>query len=125
MQETVAAWEKGEGGLDAIGLSDVALRELDGVEPTTEMAGFAGRVLVLQGGRDYQVTREDYAGWEAALDGREDTTFALFPDLDHRFVRGQGKARPEEYQTLGHVDVRVIEAIAAWIPGASAPAQGR
>ena len=113
--EVVDAWSRGEGNLESLGLPDAYLAEVDAVRAATEARGFDSRLLVLQGGRDYQVTREDFALWKAAHEDREQATLRLFPDLDHRFVAGQGKGRPEEYQTLGHVDARVIEAIASWL----------
>ncbi len=78
---------------------------------------FNGRVLVLQGGRDYQVTRQDFALWERGLPGYPRTTCRLFEDLNHLFMAGKGKATPAEYQKPGHLDVRVIEMIAKWIVG--------
>lgn len=72
-------------------------------------------MLVLQGGRDYQVTLDDLRGWEAALSGRRDVRFRVFPDLNHLFITGQGRPTPTEYQIPGHVAQEVIEEIAAWI----------
>ncbi len=72
-------------------------------------------VLVLQGGRDYQVTEADFAGFRTALRGRPNTAFHLYPDLNHFFQQGQGKAVPSEYLKPGIVDRRVIEDIARWV----------
>jgi dienelactone hydrolase len=72
-------------------------------------------MLILQGGRDYQATTEDYALWKRALGKREDVTLKLYPDLNHLFIAGEGMATPQEYMQPGHVDARVIEEIAAWI----------
>ena len=39
-------------------------------------------MLILQGGRDYQVTvADDLARWRAALDGRPDVTIRVYPDF--------------------------------------------
>jgi dienelactone hydrolase len=88
------------------------LRQYD---PAAEARRLALPVLVLQGERDYQVTMQDFAGWKKALDGRAFATLKSYPALNHLFMPGQGKARPEEYQRAGHVDVKVIEDIAAWL----------
>jgi hypothetical protein len=72
-------------------------------------------LLILQGGRDYQVTQEDFDLWKAALSDREDVEFGYYPDLNHCFVGGEGMATPEEYNTPGSVAAEVIEDIAAWI----------
>lgn len=72
-------------------------------------------LLVLQGGRDYQVTREDYELWRAALEGRR-ASFREYPELNHLFMEGQGKATPQEYLAVrGHVAERVIFDIARWV----------
>lgn len=72
-------------------------------------------MLVLQGGRDYQVTSEDFDGWKKALAGRSDVTFRFYPDLNHLFAEGKGKATPAEYEQPQHVAAAVIEDTAEWI----------
>jgi uncharacterized protein len=72
-------------------------------------------VLVLQGGRDYQVTKADFEGFRSALRGRPNTAFHLYPDLNHLFQKGKGKAVPKEYLQPGPVDQRVVEDIARWV----------
>ena len=57
--------------------------------------------LVLQGGRDYQVTTEDFENWKAALGPRKDVEFQLYPKLNHLFFEGQGLPTPDEY-TAAH-----------------------
>ncbi|MGH2896259.1 MAG: alpha/beta fold hydrolase [Solirubrobacteraceae bacterium] len=49
------------------------------------LAATLGRpMLILQGGRDYQVTvDDDLARWKAALDGRPGVTIRILPDLNH------------------------------------------
>jgi hypothetical protein len=73
------------------------------------------RLLVLQGGRDYQVTTVDYAGWQAALSGHANAKMILYPDLNHLFQTGVGKSIPSEYEKPGHVAEKVITDIAGWV----------
>jgi fermentation-respiration switch protein FrsA (DUF1100 family) len=73
------------------------------------------RLLVLQGARDYQVTTQDFAGWQAALSGRANAKLILYPDLNHLFMAGTGKSTPAEYEQPGHVDKQAIADIATWI----------
>jgi uncharacterized protein len=75
------------------------------------------RMLILHGGRDYQVIEADFEAWKAALGARKDVRFELYPDLNHLFMRGEGKATPAEYSRAGAVDERLIEHIAEWIRG--------
>jgi pimeloyl-ACP methyl ester carboxylesterase len=84
-----------------------------------DIAAFARRLqlpaLVLQGGRDYQVTKQDYELWQEVLKDNPSARFKFYPDLNHLFVTGQGMATPTEYTTSrGHVDARVIADIAAF-----------
>jgi len=72
-------------------------------------------MLILQGGRDYQVTEKDFENWKKSLSSRRDVTFKLYPDLNHLFIAGKGKPAPSEYSRAGHVDKQVIDDIAAWI----------
>ena len=57
----------------------------------------------------------DFAEWKKALEGRKNATFKSYPDLNHLFMTGEGKAKPEEYFKLGHVEEAVILDVAAWI----------
>jgi uncharacterized protein len=90
----------------------LSLREAD---PAGTAARLKQRVLILQGERDYQVTMMDFADWKKALAGKENARLKSYPDLNHLFMTGKGKSRPDEYNKAGHVDVRVIEDIARWI----------
>jgi dienelactone hydrolase len=85
---------------------------------TYDAPGTAARLrmpmLVLQGERDYQVTMADFAGWKKGLSGRSDVTLKSYPALNHLFMEGKGKARPDEYDRPGHVAKEVIDDIAAW-----------
>jgi len=88
------------------------LREHD---PLTAVKSLHMPLLILQGGRDYQVTEMDFAGWKKALDSRPGVTFKLYPELNHLFMAGQGKSTPGEYEHPGHVAESVIDDIAEWI----------
>jgi dienelactone hydrolase len=89
-------------------------------------AGAAARLhrpmLILQGGRDYQVTDQDFAGWKRALAGRSDVTFKSYPSLNHLFVTGEGPSTPAEYAKPAHVAQQVVDDIAGWVKSLSGPA---
>jgi len=72
-------------------------------------------MLILQGGRDYQVTMDDYRGWQEALSLRSDVVLKVYPECNHLFIEGEGTSTPAEYQVPGHVAEVVIEDIANWI----------
>jgi len=103
--------------LDLLGarLPGSYLLDLRAYHPAELAATLAVPMLVLQGGRDYQVTRADFAVWQRALGGKKNATLRLLEALDHRFVAGTGPSRPADYGHLGHVDAAVIEAIARFV----------
>ncbi|UCC40760.1 MAG: DUF3887 domain-containing protein [Candidatus Aminicenantes bacterium] len=89
-------------------------------------------MLILQGGRDYQVTVEDFEGWKKSLSSRKNVKFKFYPKLNHLFIAGKGIITPAEYQIAGHVAKAVIDDIALWIkiigkdkiPKGSGPLEG-
>jgi hypothetical protein len=72
-------------------------------------------LLVLQGGRDYQVRTVDFDLWRSGLAEHPKTVLKLYPALNHLFMVGEGKSTPAEYQRPGHVEAQVIADIAGWI----------
>jgi len=90
--------------------------DICGYDPPEMAKTVARPMLILQGGRDYQVTTEDFENWKRALGGRKDVEFHLYPKLNHLFYEGEGILMPLEYvQKHGSVAPYVIEDIAAWI----------
>ncbi|MGB8960147.1 MAG: alpha/beta fold hydrolase [Candidatus Aminicenantales bacterium] len=90
--------------------------DLRGYDPAETAKAVAKPMLILQGGRDYQVTTEDLENWKKALGGRKDVEFHLYPKLNHLFFEGAGIITPLEYvQKHGSVAPYVIDDIANWI----------
>jgi len=88
---------------------------LKGYDPAKAAQSISRPFLILQGGRDYQVTEKDFENWEKALSSKENVTFKTYPSLNHLFISGKGPSSPSEYQKQGHVDERVIQDIVNWI----------
>jgi len=88
--------------------------DLQGYDPAAVAATLKQRLLVMQGGRDYQVTVADFERWKTALAKHPAAEFRLYPALNHLFLPGQGKSLPPEYSVPGHVPIEVIDDIAAW-----------
>ncbi|PYH95977.1 alpha/beta-hydrolase [Aspergillus ellipticus CBS 707.79] len=89
-------------------------REFHPLGYARELAGKP--VLVLQGGRDYQVTVEDdYRRLREGLGGYASVEFRVYEELNHLFVAGEGLSTPAEYGKGGNVDGRVVEDIVAWV----------
>lgn len=72
-------------------------------------------ILVLQGGRDYQVLPADVDEWEAAVGRHPGLEVRRYPSLNHLFIAGEGAPRPEEYAVPGHVDEAVTGDLARWV----------
>jgi uncharacterized protein len=71
-------------------------------------------MLILQGGRDFQVPPAgNFTVWQSAFAHRKNVTLKLYPDLDHLMMFGTGPSL--NYFKAGHVDEQVVTEIAAWI----------
>ena len=86
-------------------------------DPAALIADETRPILVLQGDRDYQVTLDDYARWEKALDKKKSATLKRYAALNHLFVAGEGKSTPGEYQVPANVAEEVVADIAAFVAG--------
>jgi pimeloyl-ACP methyl ester carboxylesterase len=88
---------------------------LRGYAPAEIASKLTCRMLILHGDRDYQVSAADFGGWEGQLFSKPSATLKRFPNLNHLFMAGKGKATPMEYEQSGHVAKEVIEVIANWV----------
>ncbi|MCZ6698856.1 MAG: alpha/beta fold hydrolase [Planctomycetota bacterium] len=88
---------------------------LDKMAPVKYALKYEKPMLIIHGGRDYQVSMKDFAIWKKELGGRKNVTLKKFSQLDHLLTAGKGKSTPAQYQTPGHVDRRLIERTAKWI----------
>jgi len=89
--------------------------DLNAYDPAAAAAALKIPLLVLQGGRDYQVTTQDFDRFRAALAGHANATLTLLPRLNHLFMAGEGKSTPAEYSRPGHVDGEVIDDIVSFV----------
>lgn len=89
--------------------------DLRSYDPVKTVAALGVPAMLLQGGRDYQVSPErDFGLYKQALTGKSNVVLRLFPSLNHLMVGGTGASTPAEYDQPGHVDVDVVTAIAAF-----------
>ena len=98
--------------------------DLRSYDPVKVAAGLKVPILVLQGGRDYQVTSADFDLWKKALASDPRVTFKFYPSYTHLFNAGAGSGPPSplDYEKPGHVSEDVIADIAKWIKGNAASA---
>jgi hypothetical protein len=88
--------------------------DLRGYDPVKTARKLKIPILILQGGRDYQVTPSNYEAWATAIGRRSNVTMKIYPDLNHLFMSGTGRSAPTEYEQPGHVSESVIDTIAIW-----------
>ena len=94
-------------------------------QPAETAAALHKPLLIVQGGRDYQVTVEgDLATWQQALTGRPDVTVRVYPPDNHFFFPGSGPSTPAESEPAQHVDASVISEVADWIHSQGGSAAG-
>lgn len=99
-----------------LGLSPAYLLDVRNFRPIETAAGLTRPVLVLQGGRDYQVTaHEDFEDWRTGLKSKSNASLRLYSKLDHLFIPGEGPSTALDYGTPGHVDEQVVREISRWI----------
>ncbi len=76
-------------------------------------------VLIMQGGRDFQVLAgDDFQKFRDLLSERENTVFRLYPDLNHLFVEGIYEdilKASKDYSIERHIGDEVIGDIASFI----------
>lgn len=89
--------------------------DLKNYDPIAEVQGINKSFLVLQGGRDYQVTKTDYDLWQSAFGEYSDAHFRFYDNLNHLFMSGTGKSVPNEYQQKNTVDTVVGKDIANFV----------
>jgi len=89
--------------------------DLRGYQPAAQARAITQPLLILQGQRDYQVTMADFEGLKKELGDKPNVEFKLYPDLNHLFITGKEKCRPDEYLIPGHVAKEVIDDIIAWV----------
>ena len=90
--------------------------DLRGYQPVEVAAALGKPMLILQGGRDYQVTvADDLAGWKAGLAHSPNVTITIYEPDNHLFFSGTGPSAPAENEPAQHMDPAVIADIASWL----------
>jgi dienelactone hydrolase len=124
-RQRIKALARGE-AVDAplpLGMSAAWWQSMSAHDPVAVARGLAMPMLILHGGRDYQVTAADYERWRTGLAGRDGVEFRLYPRLNHLFLAGDGPSMPAEYLSAGRFDGQAIADIADWIQAATMEAR--
>lgn len=102
-------------GPSLMGQSAGYWRTVDTVDPIADTQASKLPVLILHGGRDFQVNDTDWALWQKHLKNDKRVEMKRYPALNHLGIAGTGAPNMAEYSTPGHVDTTMIDDIAAWI----------
>ncbi len=99
-----------------LGFSAAYWLDLRAYDPPATAAALTQPMLILQGGRDYQVTvTDDLALWQRALAHRPQVRIRIHQDLNHLFFPGSGDPTPADYAKPGHVALAVVDEIVTWL----------
>lgn len=90
-------------------------RSVDTVDPIADVRNSSAPVLILHGGRDFQVTDTDWQLWQRHLKNAPRVTLKRYPALNHLGIAGKGPPDMAEYSTPGHVDAGLLRDVATWI----------
>ncbi|MCX4447423.1 S9 family peptidase [Streptomyces sp. NBC_01789] len=105
-----------------LGFSASYWLDLRAYDPAATAARLECPMLILQDGRDYQVTvADDLAGWRRALAGRPEVSIRIHERVDHLFFAGSGTSTPADYARPGHVDPAVVDEVASWLTRPGTP----
>lgn len=74
-------------------------------------------MLLLQGGRDYNVVKKDYDLSLVAMSDKPNFKSVFYDDLDHLFFEGKGMAKPEDILKPNHVSQKITEKMAEFVLG--------
>jgi dipeptidyl aminopeptidase/acylaminoacyl peptidase len=73
------------------------------------------RILVVQGGNDFQISEQDFKIWNAALAKKSNATLKYYPELNHLLSVQTEKTDAKQYQIAANVSDKLINDVAAWI----------
>ncbi|CAN5350887.1 hypothetical protein BH11CYA1_BH11CYA1_13530 [soil metagenome] len=89
--------------------------DLRDYKPAEAMKEIKKPILILQGGKDYQVTMVDFQNLWQALSDNGNTTFKVYNGLNHGFVQAGEVSGPSDYDQQKNVSPEVISDISKWI----------
>ncbi len=90
-------------------------RAFDPIDPVADARALAQPILLLQGGRDFQVTDADWQRWQRGLPEGPKARFHRYPALNHLGIAGEGPGSLQEYGVAGTVATALIDDVATWI----------
>jgi pimeloyl-ACP methyl ester carboxylesterase len=74
-----------------------------------------GRMLILQGENDWQVSMNQFDGWKKSLQNRSDISYISYPHVNHLLTEYGALSVGMEYGTPANVSSDIIKDIVKWI----------
>jgi len=72
-------------------------------------------IYILQGARDYQVDKKNFAMWEKKLKNNKNVSFKMYEKMNHIMHAGEGESTYSEYSIMRHIPFEVINDIKVWL----------
>jgi hypothetical protein len=98
-----------------LGVPATYWRAFENIDPVADAKASALPILLLQGGRDFQVVDTDWQLWKRSLAGQRRASFERYPALNHLGIPGEGPSSLQEYNTPGEVLPQLVDDVARWI----------
>ena len=98
-----------------LGVPQAFWKSIEAVNARADAKALRTPLLMLHGGRDFQVPDADWQLWKQALQGRKDVQWQAYPALNHIGVARSGPSSLKEYAQPGHVDPALIADVARWV----------
>lgn len=98
-----------------LGVPQSFWKSIEAVDARADAQALRTPLLMLHGGRDFQVPDTDWVLWQKALATRSDVQWRAYPALNHIGIAGTGRSSLQEYTQPGHVDATLIDDVATWI----------
>ncbi len=98
-----------------LGVPQSFWKSIEAVDARSDARSLRKPLLLLHGGRDFQVTATDWRMWNESLEGGREVELKEYPALNHLGIAGDGPASPQEYMQPGHVDPVMISDLARWL----------
>lgn len=98
-----------------LGVPQSFWKSIEAVDARSDARTLRKPLLLLHGGRDFQVAATDWCMWNESLEGQREAQLKKYPALNHLGIAGDGPASPQEYMQPGHVDAVLINDVARWV----------
>lgn len=99
-----------------LGLPAAYWLDLKNYNAVAEAKNIKKPLLIVQGGRDYQVlANKDFKIWQHTFNRANNVTLTLLPKLNHIMHKGNALSTPSEYMQASAVDGEFIDTLSNWI----------